>query len=893
MASLFLSSRADAPVAGEFASLSTETATYANAVTTNALQPTFSASVVTAGNPIVVADDPGDGVWLYGITTEEHSGLASEEMSEIIKVTVSGGEVTGTVIQQAQGKSDFWTTLPAAPTNFAVGTKANDQYPLIWTEPTDTDGLIRAYNIYYDSTSNPAATQANRIATVPKGTAAWKDFLAVLATPGKWGITSIDKYGNESTILYDDTTTGAAGPVRPTRPGGLPVRTSSDWDMTELETRRSRMAAATWDYTTMEDGSFVWQPETCMFYDPDTGHEVWRMTSTKGLENATGDDIGFSQFSADGEKLAIRTKVKITGAFSVAAQQGEGAGYRGIFTTDVTGANFRAVDGAHRVGDNMFHWCPQIPRICYETGHTGYASGATYDKLYRTAIAANGAATPTAIVTMPNNSYHVLDKLITADGMYVVMTNSNSLWPVSITTAGVGTLEDATGHSTDRDYGDYGLQANPVTLYDDHDSYMQGLSTDPWVSWNGSGQNIWWRQQPVGTNADGGPLFTGDQWVCAISSKTGTFTASEPLSFTSGATGVYVSDNGTSMTFIRDSATLPATSDTITGGTSGETATLDTITSQYEYGEIWPLSATFAGQTTGNLKVPFEVADPSGAYDANLCSYMSHVTVDRWGDHYIFNNTQTNLPRSGTYAEQVGAGIWDWTNQAWVVPSFGYGSNYMCWSAFADWSVSNDTPHLKNDIDVSISNRSGAFTTNEQLTFTGSGATGKFLSGDASTMKFFQNGSVVPEVGDVISGDTSGQTCDLDSLDLRYILTPEDALCCHTYTDVDSKYKVCYIHTRVNATYDNYTNLSRPGQSPDGTKATFHSDVLNGVDDYPDVYYAVCYYPSPPTDLAAVTGSGHAVDLKFLPPSYSTRQWAGATAYAREVKQYRIWRKAG
>ena len=51
-----------------------------------------------------VVKDQADGVWYYALTSQEHSGLESDELSEVIEVTISGGEVTSTQIVQAKGQ---------------------------------------------------------------------------------------------------------------------------------------------------------------------------------------------------------------------------------------------------------------------------------------------------------------------------------------------------------------------------------------------------------------------------------------------------------------------------------------------------------------------------------------------------------------------------------------------------------------------------------------------------------------------------------------------------------------------------------------------------------------------------------------------------------------------
>ena len=486
-----------------------ENTTYDNDATTNTLLPTFGGNVVSTSNPIAVTDTPGNGTWFYCLTSEEHSKLSSETSSVVVQVDVSGGLITD--IQYYQADTDLWATAPSPPTNFAVANKdGNNQYACTWTEPTDTDDMIVGYNIYYDSTANPSATQAKRIATVPKGIAAWKDWLAVLATKGKWGITSVDKYGNESTILYNDTTTAAGGSGRPTRPGGIPTRTSSTAGLTEMDTRRGRMAAATWTAATMENGTtFKWQPETLLFYDPDTGSECWKMTSTKAYQSMYHDDISVSPWSANGAKMAMRCASRTSQLYG-----GSQVGFDDWWmTVDTCGTSFRPVNGVRRLGGNYFHWDPQVVGQYWEIGETHLGTGASTNQLSRTTVDADGVCTTNVVVTLSAGSAGgIINKMIWPDGLQLVIENSSTVrwYPIDIAVAGTATQSDSDGYSMDRSYGSYGGHSGAaVVSY--HDQYP-GESGWAFILTNDSngGTSTWWRQQVTGTAGDGGPLYTGN-----------------------------------------------------------------------------------------------------------------------------------------------------------------------------------------------------------------------------------------------------------------------------------------------------------------------------------------------------------------------------------------------
>ncbi|MGD0976784.1 MAG: hypothetical protein ABR875_00620 [Minisyncoccia bacterium] len=177
--------------------------TYAEDPTMFMLHPIANGLKVSPSNKIAYTDNPGNGTFYYALTSEEYSGLNSDHLSDILKVTVSGNSVSGSVVQ-SQGQKNFWTTPPTVPSGFSYAVQSNHgQYRLNWTQPNDTK--IRYYNIYYSNSANPSAIQQQRIASVPVGTATYLDWLADSSATGHYGITSVDGYGNESAIILSNT----------------------------------------------------------------------------------------------------------------------------------------------------------------------------------------------------------------------------------------------------------------------------------------------------------------------------------------------------------------------------------------------------------------------------------------------------------------------------------------------------------------------------------------------------------------------------------------------------------------------------------------------------------------------------------------------------------------
>ncbi len=168
---------------------------YSEDVSMLMLHPVFGGVKVSSSNKISYMDSVADGVWYYALTSEEHSGLESDELSEILQVTVNGSDIVSQVTA-AKGQKNFWKNIPANPSNVTYTLQTTPgQYLIIWTEPQDSK--IRYYNIYYSNISSPACDPQHRIASVSKGISKYLDWLADKDNGGYYKVTSVDRYGNE------------------------------------------------------------------------------------------------------------------------------------------------------------------------------------------------------------------------------------------------------------------------------------------------------------------------------------------------------------------------------------------------------------------------------------------------------------------------------------------------------------------------------------------------------------------------------------------------------------------------------------------------------------------------------------------------------------------------
>lgn len=138
---------------------------------------------------------PPNSTRYYAVTSEEFSRLESRTLSAVRRVTLDANGNLTTAITAAEGRTNFWTTPPPAPNPSIFSIPAGGNYRLTWSEPNDSK--VRYYNIYYSRTGPPPTDQQHRIASVAVGTTTYIDWLSDRSMPGYYGITSVDRQGNE------------------------------------------------------------------------------------------------------------------------------------------------------------------------------------------------------------------------------------------------------------------------------------------------------------------------------------------------------------------------------------------------------------------------------------------------------------------------------------------------------------------------------------------------------------------------------------------------------------------------------------------------------------------------------------------------------------------------
>lgn len=155
--------------------------------------------------------------YYYAVTSEEYSGLESEDFSNIMRVTVSSSSATWDNYR-TEGLKAWDTTAPAQISGLSVSQLSAGVYQLTWTGPADKD--VRYYNIYYSVAGAPATTQARLIASPGAKSSKFIDWQANPGFAPFYGVTAVDRAGNESLPRYfpsGDSDTISPAPIRDLR----------------------------------------------------------------------------------------------------------------------------------------------------------------------------------------------------------------------------------------------------------------------------------------------------------------------------------------------------------------------------------------------------------------------------------------------------------------------------------------------------------------------------------------------------------------------------------------------------------------------------------------------------------------------------------------------------
>ena len=289
-------------------------------------------------------------------------------------------------------------------------------------------------------------------------------------------------------------------------------------NLDEVFNRKSRAVTLSYEDNAaviLEDSGngYIWQPETLIYIDITTGHEVQRITPAGNVYNEV-HDISCPQFSADGKRFAFGSK-RNTESFDSPREKGNGVWM--VCNTD--GTNLRPMyDGPARTltHSSYMTWNPIEPEVYFKFGRNYTGEGFNAYDLYKVTVS-DASVSNSLHLEFPSGELNI-KKSISSDGTQIWVNDFYRTWayPATVYPDGSKSIDDADGYTTNRPsydsyWGDTGSRVTASDSLNLHDQYMTGSGSDIWVhilpeSTNGT----WWKIKLTGTETDGGPKHTSD-----------------------------------------------------------------------------------------------------------------------------------------------------------------------------------------------------------------------------------------------------------------------------------------------------------------------------------------------------------------------------------------------
>ena len=289
----------------------------------------------------------------------------------------------------------------------------------------------------------------------------------------------------------------------------IPVSGYALEDLDELEARTSRKSVNTFYNGEGSAPTYYWQPQTMVYTDTSTGHEVmlWSQTANVDVFRSV-IEYGMQPWSADGKRIAFTMDIA-TAAYTASTYP--------WYVARSDGTYFRpAVDTVHRDDTRRayFDWSPIIPDVAYAIGsNTDGVSGKDENAIYREVYTDSGE-TPTLIVDLiPADTttlrHGSMKHAISGDGLIYAAATWAENEPFYF-----AQIEPSGSRALILSYNQPGLDSywgdTPASPVDYHDECFTGnASQGYWQYLLPGGSGTWHRMRPWGSDS-GTPNHVSD-----------------------------------------------------------------------------------------------------------------------------------------------------------------------------------------------------------------------------------------------------------------------------------------------------------------------------------------------------------------------------------------------
>ena len=321
-------------------------------------------------------------------------------------------------------------------------------------------------------------------------------------------------------------------------PGPLQAATEN---LDEMIARKDRYATNPWPTTELEDAShnYVWQPETLMYSDMATGHEVWVLTHAPDREEMYSREHATMAWSYNGAHIGFFSQKRPTRNSALGASHER-------WIVNANGSGLRALEGYGRKGipHEGFSWA-HTEDAYFAFGFPNEMPGSTRFRLYKNRLDKSNKVTGslvldtssvnTTIKEMVAGGVSTDDSHVTFrdayDGEARLLNTPNPIPTTEIYFAVLGPSPAITSH-----WGIARLLGAGGILYGDHTYaaekkfhavYSPG-PTGSWILGQYSGTTVFTTFKAQGSHSDGGPQWSnwngssfGDNEIAIIGTNKG------------------------------------------------------------------------------------------------------------------------------------------------------------------------------------------------------------------------------------------------------------------------------------------------------------------------------------------------------------------------------------